>query len=112
MTPHNETNPTYSLVDDLADLLPEIPEDTIVSRSVYQDEKLKAILFGFAPGQELSEHTSARPAILHFIKGDAELTLGRDSSIAGPGTWAYMEAHLPHSILAKTEVMMLLLMLP
>jgi len=112
MTPHNETNPTYSLVDDLVDLLPEIPEDTIVSRSVYQDEKLKAILFGFAPGQELSEHTSARPAILHFIKGDAELTLGRDSSIAGPGTWAYMEAHLPHSILAKTEVMMLLLMLP
>jgi quercetin dioxygenase-like cupin family protein len=112
MTSQNETAPTYSLIGDLADLLPEISEDTIISRSVYQDGQLKAILFGFAPGQELSEHTAARPAILHFLKGEAELTLGRDSSMAGPGTWAHMEAHLPHSILAKTEVMMLLLMLP
>ena len=112
MTPHNETTPSYSLIDDLADLIPEISPDTIVSRSVYQDGQLKAILFGFAPGQELSEHTAARPAILHFLKGDAELTLGNDSSTAGPGTWAHMEAHLPHSILAKTEVIMLLLMLP
>ena len=112
MTLQNETAPTYSLIDDLASLLPEISEDTIVSRSVYQGGQLKAILFGFAPGQELSEHTAARPAVLHFLKGEAELTLGKDSSAAGPGTWAHMEAHLPHSIVAKTEVMMLLLMLP
>lgn len=112
MTPSNETAPTYTLLDNLLELLPEISEDTIVSRSIYQDGQLKAILFGFAPGQELSEHTAARPAILHFLKGEAELTLGKDASAAGPGTWAYMEAHLPHSIVARTEVVMLLLMLP
>ena len=112
MTPLNERALTYTLIDDLADLLPEISENTIISRSVYQGGQLKAILFGFAPGQELSEHTSSRPAILHFLKGKAELTLGKDSSTAGPGTWAYMEAHLPHSIVAETEVVMLLLMLP
>jgi quercetin dioxygenase-like cupin family protein len=112
MTTKNEAGASYSLIANLADLLPEISEDTIVSRSVYQDDQLKAILFGFAPGQELSEHTAARPAILHFLKGEAELTLGKDSSDARPGTWAHMEAHLPHSILAKTEVIMLLLMLP
>jgi quercetin dioxygenase-like cupin family protein len=120
MTPKNETDlraeqetgNTTTLIADLDDLLPDIPEDTIVSRSVYQDDQLKAILFGFAPGQELSEHTAARPAILHFLKGEAELTLGKDSSTAQPGTWAHMPAHLPHSILARTEVIMLLLMLP
>ncbi len=112
MTSQDETAPTYTLIDDLVDLLPEISADTIVSRSIYQDGQLKAILFGFAPGQELSEHTAARPAILHFLKGDAELTLGEESSAAGPGTWAHMEAHLPHSIVARTEVVMLLLMLP
>lgn len=111
MTSQKDTAPTYTLITDLADLLPEIGEDTIVSRSVYQDGQLKAILFGFAPGQELSEHTAARPALLHFLKGEAELTLGKDSSNAGPGTWAHMEAHLPHSIVARTEVVMLLLML-
>ncbi len=112
MTSQNKTTSTYTLINDLADLMPEIPDDTIISRSVYQDGQLKAILFGFAPGQELSEHTAARPAILHFLKGEAALTLGKDASTAGPGTWAHMEAHLPHSILAKTEVVMLLLMLP
>jgi quercetin dioxygenase-like cupin family protein len=112
MTPQNETISPYMLVDNLVDLLPEIAADTIVSRSFYQDGQLKAILFGFAPGQELSEHTASRPAILHFLRGEAELTLGQDSSIAGPGTWAHMGAHLPHSIVARTEVVLLLLMLP
>jgi quercetin dioxygenase-like cupin family protein len=112
MTPPNDATPAYTLIEDLEDLLSEISEDTIVSRSVYQDEQLKAILFGFAPGQELSEHTAARPAILHFLRGEAELTLGEETTAAGPGTWAHMAAHLPHSILAKTEVVMLLLMLP
>ena len=96
----------------LVNLLPDISEDTIISRSVYQDDQIKAILFGFAPGQELSEHTAARPAILHFLSGEAELTLGKDTSVARQGTWAHMDAHLPHSILARTEVVMLLLMLP
>lgn len=112
MTPQTETISPYMLIDDLVGLIPEITEDTIVSRSFYQDGQVKAILFGFAPGQELSEHTASRPAILHFLKGEAELTLGKDPSIAGPGTWAHMEAHLPHSIVARTEVVMLLLMLP
>lgn len=108
----HETGPDYKLIADLAELLPGIAEDTIISRSVYQDDQVKAILFGFAPGQELSEHTAARPAILHFLKGEAELTLGKDISVARQGTWAYMEAHLPHSILARTEVVLLLMMLP
>jgi quercetin dioxygenase-like cupin family protein len=111
MTQKNETTANYSLIANMTDLVNDIAEDTIISRSVYQDDQLKAILFGFAPGQELSEHTAARPAILHFLKGEAELTLGKDASIAVPGTWAHMEAHLPHSIVAKTEVIMLLLML-
>lgn len=112
MSTKNEAELNYSLIDDLAGLLPDVPEDTIVSRSIFQDDQLKAILFGFAAGQELSEHTAARPAILHFLEGEAQLTLGQHTSAAGPGTWAHMPAHLPHSIVAQTQVIMLLLMLP
>ena len=100
----------YALVDDLLDLIPEIPADTIISREVYGDDDLKVILFGFAVGQELSEHTAARPAVLHFLTGEALLTLGEDSLTARPGTWVHMPAHLPHSIMAQTQVIMLLLM--
>lgn len=101
----------YNLLPNLDQLLIDIPKDTIVSRTFHSDDHLKAILFGFAPGQELSEHTAARPAILHFLSGEARLTLGEDVSTAQAGTWVHMPAHLPHSVEAETAVLLLLLLL-
>jgi quercetin dioxygenase-like cupin family protein len=96
---------------DLLAALPEVPPDTIVSRTVLENERVKLILFGFAPGQELSEHTASMPAVLHFLRGEAGLTLGADEQTAQPGTVVYMPPRLPHSVRAQTEVVMLLLML-
>jgi len=101
----------FTYFDNLVDLLPDIPSDSIVSRTYYEDDQLKAILFGFAPGQELSEHTAAKPAILHFIEGQASLTLGDEEKTASPGTWVHMAPNLPHSIVAETQLVMLLILL-
>jgi quercetin dioxygenase-like cupin family protein len=87
------------------------PAESIVSRTLYGDEQVKAVLFTFAPGQELSEHTASTPAILHLLQGEAELTLGGQAQTAGPGTWVHMPARLPHALVARTEVTMLLLLL-
>lgn len=94
----------------LLDELPEIPEDGILSRSILKTPAFKVILFAFAAGQELSEHTSAHEAVLHFLQGEATVTLGEDVHTAQPHTWVHMPANLPHSILAKTPVIMLLIM--
>lgn len=101
----------YTFLTNLAAALPEVPPNSIISHTVHKDERLHAILFGFAPGQELSEHTSAYPAILHFVSGRATLTLGSDVQVVEAGAWAYMQPRLPHSIVAETPVTMLLLML-
>lgn len=103
--------PGYTFLPDLNDLMSEIPPDTIISRTFYSDDQLKGILFGFAEGQELSEHTAAKPAILQFLSGEAQLTLGEDIFEARPGTLVHMTAQLPHSVLAQTPVVMLLLLL-
>ena len=50
-------------------------------------------------------------ALLYFMKGDAKLTLGDAERKAAAGTWVRMEPRLPHSVLAETEVFMLLLLL-
>ncbi len=105
----NATNYFYS--EDISALVPEIPGDSILSRTFIRDERLKGIVFGFAPGQELSEHTASVPAILHFLQGEAELTLGEDTQQAKAGTWVYMPPKLPHSIVARTPLIMLLVML-
>lgn len=89
----------------------EIPKDGITSRAMHADANTRAVLFAFDAGQELSEHTASMPAIIHILKGEAKLTFGSDAFEAGPGAWAYMPAHLPHSVFAKTPVVMLLTML-
>ena len=101
---------SYTYLNNLLNQVPDIPPDSIISRTLYSDGQLKTILFAFAPGQELSEHTAAQMAILHFVEGEAYLTLGEDTMSAQAGTWVHMPPHLPHSIVAKTSVVMLLLM--
>ncbi|MFQ5398617.1 MAG: cupin domain-containing protein [Anaerolineae bacterium] len=104
-------NDPFSLHPNLTALLPVIPPDSIVSRTVLDNGGLKVVLFGFAAGQELSEHTAAYPAILHFLSGKATLTLGETITAATAGTWVHMPARLPHSISAESELKMLLLLL-
>ena len=96
---------------DLGEQVPEITADSIISRTLYGDRQVKVVLFGFAAGQELSEHTASTPAIIHILQGEAALTLGEQHREAGPGTWVHMPAKLPHALLAKTPVLMLLLLL-
>src|SRR5512134_2828087 len=79
------------------------PNDGIISRTIYKDSSVKAVLFGFGQGQELSEHTASKPAIMHFLTGEAAVTLGERNLAATAGTWVHMAAGQPHSILAKAK---------
>ena len=102
---------TYNFISNMKDMIPDIPPDSIVSRTLHEDEGIKVILFGFAEGQKLSEHTASQPAMLTFLSGDAQLTLGDDPFTAEPGAWVYLPPHLPHSVQATTEVLMMLVLL-
>jgi quercetin dioxygenase-like cupin family protein len=96
-----------------SDLAKEVqpPDKGILSRTLFNDERLKVVVFGFAQGEELSEHTASMPAILHFLQGEATVTLGDDRHEAKHGTWVHMPTGLRHSIQAKTPVVMLLMLL-
>jgi quercetin dioxygenase-like cupin family protein len=89
----------------------DIPAESILSRTLMQNEEVKVVLFHFAPGQELSEHTASMPAILQQITGRALWKLGDHEMEATPGVSAYMEANLPHSIVAREDTMMVLFLL-
>jgi quercetin dioxygenase-like cupin family protein/ferredoxin len=100
----------YVYFPNLIESVPDIPPDSIVSRTLHTDDEVKAVLFGFAQGQELSEHTASMPATILILQGEAALTLGSDRLEAHPGTWVHMPPNMPHSLLAKTPVVMLLLL--
>ncbi len=102
---------SYLLINNLNQAIETILVESIVSRTLYKDETLKVILFAFAAGQELSEHTASVPAMIHILEGEADLKLGEDVINGVAGTWAHMPPHLPHSLFARTPVKMLLTML-
>lgn len=89
----------------------ELPKDGTLSVTIEQSPHMKVVLFGFAAGQELSEHTASVPAIMHQLSGEAHWQVGDKSVDAKPGTWVSMPAKLSHSITATTPSVMLLMMI-
>lgn len=100
----------FEFVENLAGSATQIPEDSIVSRSLIKQDGIDVTLFGFAKGQALSEHTAPYSAIIEIISGEAKLVLGGEEVLAKPGAWIYMPPNLPHSLEALTPVVMLLTM--
>ena len=101
----------YAYIPNLQDAI-DIPADGTLSRTIYSDDDVKVLLFGFDAGQELSEHTASRPAIVQILQGEARLSLGKETFEARAGSWAHMQAGLPHSVLAITPLIMQLVLLP
>lgn len=97
----------------LEDLLNEqtIPSDAIINKVIHKDDKINVVLFGFAADQELSEHTAAVPVIIQVLQGEARITVGNEVIEAAPHSWLRLDARVPHSVYAKTPVVMLLTML-
>jgi quercetin dioxygenase-like cupin family protein len=89
------------------------PSAGIYSRTVHSaDSGLRVVMFGMAPGEELSEHTAARPAIVEVLAGALEFRLGNETVSAPAGTWVQMDAGLVHAVRALTAAVMRLTLLP
>jgi len=84
----------------------------IVSRTLLRTATSRVVLFGFAEGQELSEHTSTQHAVIQVLSGECELSLGGKPHLAKAGDLIYMPPNLPHAVRATTQLSMLLTLSP
>lgn len=102
-------NPNYYVT---GDLLKEVqtPDQGILSRTIYSDDQIKIVVFGFSAGHEMRAHSSPTPATMQVLQGWAKFTLGEDIIEAGPGTLAHMTPNVSHAIVAETPMVMLLVM--
>lgn len=83
-------------------------ENGIVSRTLLRTPNSRAVLFGFAEGQELTEHTSTQHALVEILTGICEFSLAGKSHELKAGNIVYMPPNLPHAVRAKTRFSMLL----
>jgi quercetin dioxygenase-like cupin family protein len=80
----------------------------IVSRTVLRTENSRVVLFGFAEGQELTEHTSTQHAVIQILSGECEFSLGDAAHQLKAGDFLYMPPNLRHAVKATKEFSMLL----
>jgi quercetin dioxygenase-like cupin family protein len=89
-----------------------VPRRGIHSQTLSDEDGVELVLFALAAGERLSEHTAARPAIIHILSGEGALTADGDTTAARPGTWLRMPTRLPHALVAETDLVFALYLLP
>ena len=80
----------------------------IVSRTLLRTANSRVVLFGFAEGQELTEHTSTQHALVQVLSGECEFSLAGAAHKLKTGDLLYMPPNLPHAAKATTKFSMLL----
>jgi len=83
-------------------------DNGIVSRTLLRTANSRVVLFGFAAGQELTEHTSTQHAVVQILSGECEFSLGGKPHAVKAGDLIYMPPNLPHALKATTQFSMLL----
>lgn len=102
------------LIDVAREKILALPDETqfaangIVSRTLLRTDSARVVLFGFAEGQELTEHTSTQSAIAQILSGECEFSLAGKPHSVKTGDLIYLPPNLPHALRATTQFSMLL----
>lgn len=80
----------------------------IVSRTLLRTTNARTVLFGFAEGQELTEHTSTQHALIQVLSGECEFSLDGKPHHLKSGDLLYLPPNLPHAVRATTQCSLLL----
>jgi quercetin dioxygenase-like cupin family protein len=80
----------------------------IASRTILKTPNMRVVLFGFAEGQELSEHASTQHALVQVLSGECDFTVAGVVHRMKAGDLLYMKPNAPHALKAATEFSMLL----
>jgi quercetin dioxygenase-like cupin family protein len=63
---------SYAVIRSILDEI-SVPDKGILSHTIHNDDSVKIILFGFAPGQELTAHTAPMPATVQIVQGEVQV---------------------------------------
>ena len=84
---------------------------SVVSKTLIEKKKGTVTLFAFDKDQGLSEHTAPFDAMVIILDGVSEITIDGKVNNVELGESVIMPANKPHSLKAKSEFKMLLIMI-
>ena len=95
----------------LSEAAPEVGHG-IVSRTLLAAPDLRVVLFTFAAGQELTEHTSTSRALIQVLTGECEFFVSGTPRVMKAGELLHLPPGTPHALRATSEMRMLLTLAP
>lgn len=91
----------------------ELPLDRvphgIVSQALLTAPGLRATLFTFAAGQELSEHTSSARVLVQVIAGRCEFSVEGRPQMLTPGELLHVPPNVRHAVVAPEALTLLVI---
>lgn len=95
-------------MDELSSQLPYNPQK-FQSRIVFENGQQKTILFAFAEGQGLKEHTTAHDVLLVVLEGSCTFSMQGEAQELQAGQVYTIPATVPHALTALSDFKMILI---
>ena len=83
-------------------------EGQVVSKTLAQNDAVSVTLFSFDKGEEISTHASGGDALVIALDGQGQITIDDTSYTLNAGDSIIMPAQHPHSVFAKEQFKMFL----
>lgn len=83
-------------------------EESIVSKIIFDNDKLQITLFAVAKGESFDEHTTSKEAIVQILEGEGKFYLKNKWYPFKKGDYFYMPSGLLHAIKPETNFKFLL----
>lgn len=106
----------------MKNLIPELPTDlmsqadynqgSIVSKIMYQNEKMQITFFAMAKGEEFSKHAVTRKALIHILEGEGDFQISEEWHAIKAGDYFLLSENLVHAMTANSDIKFLLYLFP
>lgn len=81
-----------------------VEENATISKNFFKSEKFRAMLFSFAKGEELTDHSTKRECALFVLKGTGEFATKDETVELKPNVWIHIPSGVNHQVKAFTEL--------
>ncbi|MGN7249065.1 cupin domain-containing protein [Janibacter anophelis] len=102
---------TLHSVDGLLELAPVSEGGRPGVKKALVGHGARVVMFRFAAGQVLAEHTAAFPILVQCLEGEVEFVTGEQSVTLTRGAVANLDARVPHEVRGVTDAVFQLVML-
>ena len=87
-----------------------ISAEATTSRTVVSNDAVRVVAFAMDRGQELTDHSTPHPVVVHVDDGELTFTVGGDVRELTAGDVVYLAPGARHAVVARTPCRFVLIM--